>query len=50
MIGISHPNLVLYNRTKLEMDFPPSSDIMTETMDGPNAEKRMEYELFTRFN
>ena len=50
MIGISHPNLVPHKRTKLEMDFPPSSDIMTKTIDSPNAEERMEYELFSRFN
>ena len=34
----------------VEMDFPPGLDIMTEIMDGPNAQKRMEYELFSRFN
>jgi len=34
----------------LEHDFPSGSDIMTEIMDGPRAEERMEFELFSRFN
>ena len=34
----------------LEHDFPPGSDIMTEIMNGPKAEERMEYELFSRLN
>jgi len=33
----------------MEDDFS-GSDIMTEIMNGPKAEERMEYELFSRFN
>ncbi|KAG0138525.1 hypothetical protein HOY82DRAFT_631065 [Tuber indicum] len=33
-----------------ETDFPPGSDMMGEIMSGPKAAKRMEFELFSRFN
>ena len=31
-----------------EYDFPPSSDMIGEIMDGPKAGERIEFELFTR--
>ncbi|KAK9243839.1 HNH endonuclease-domain-containing protein [Lipomyces tetrasporus] len=33
-----------------EMDFPPGSDMMGEILSGPEADKRMEAELFSRLN
>ncbi|KAK9321816.1 hypothetical protein V1517DRAFT_159169 [Lipomyces orientalis] len=33
-----------------EMDYPPGSDMMGEILSGPQANRRMEAELFSRLN